>query len=208
TLTDLNAMLHLQLEHFGFLPLWDLLDAAINAPDSGIDAQGRGGQVFQWNGHAVRAQFESFDYWASRGAGKSIVGEEETLARGYIDWTREFRQYLTTLQAHGVKVEQYLPGSPADTLQKSFHIEVSENRPRETLAQVTEHSAGDLGTVAVSVVTEGKQLNYYPLEARGLDRLHAAIRESLGKAEAVSFPGSLQIETRSRRLVPDRMNSG
>jgi hypothetical protein len=30
TLTDLNAMLRMQLDHFGFLPLWELLDAALS----------------------------------------------------------------------------------------------------------------------------------------------------------------------------------
>jgi len=208
TLTDLNAMLHLQLEHFGFLPLWDLLDAAINAPQSQIEAEGRGGQAYHWNGEAVRARFESFDYWATRGAGHSCEDDTGALAEGYTDWTREYRQYLTTLQAHGVPVEQYLPDSPEQTLQKSFHIEVSHHQPASSSAQVTEHSAGDLGTVAVSVLTQGKQLNYYPLEARGLDRLHAAITESLGKAEAVSFPGSLQIDAVSRCLVPDRLKTG
>jgi hypothetical protein len=37
TVTDLNAMLHLQLEHFGFLPLWQLLDTAMNHPATRLD---------------------------------------------------------------------------------------------------------------------------------------------------------------------------
>ncbi|NOR20589.1 MAG: hypothetical protein GQ538_10935 [Xanthomonadales bacterium] len=32
TMVDLNAMLRMQLQHFGFLPLWELLDAAMNIP--------------------------------------------------------------------------------------------------------------------------------------------------------------------------------
>lgn len=205
TLTDLNAMLHLQLEHFGFLPLWDLLDAAMNAPESTIEAHGRGGQHFRWNGKAVNTVFETFDYWANRGAGADLAGNAGSLADAYIDWTREYRQYLTTLQAHGVRVEQFLPDRPGEPLTQSFHIEVSENLPSPASAQVTEHSAGELGTLAVSVISRGKQLNYYPLEARGLNRLHAAIRESLGRAEAVSFPGAVQVDANARCLVPDRM---
>lgn len=208
TLTDLNAMLHLQLEHFGFLPLWDLLDAAINASRLPIESEGRGGQVFEWNGEAVRARFETFDYWATQGSGRSCEDDIAALSRGYVDWTREYRQYLTTLQAHAVPIEQYVPEAPGQVLQKSFHIEVSRNHPEPSSAQVTEHSADDLGTVAVSVVSKDKQLNYYPLQARGLDRLHAAISESLGKAEAVSFPGALQVDAVSRCLVPDRMKTG
>lgn len=203
TITDLNAMLHLQLEHFGFLPLWDLVDAAINGSAGELDAQGRGGQRFRWNGQAVRCCFETFDHWASEGAGREIHGEAEVLASSYEEWTREYRQYLTTLEAHAIPVEQYLPDAPGATLNGSFHVETSANSPGGPAAQVTEHSAGDLGTVAVTVISGDAQFNYYPLRASGLNQLHTAIRDRLGCAEAVSFPGRIEIDAATRRLVPD-----
>ena len=85
TVTDLNAMLHLQLEHFGFLPLWQLLDAGINTPHETLSVEGSAGQVFSWNGSAVRGVFETFDYWAQSGAGKAQASGGQMLAQGYAE---------------------------------------------------------------------------------------------------------------------------
>ncbi len=41
TLMDLNAMFRLQLEHFGFLPLWQLLDAALNDQEDELAVEAR-----------------------------------------------------------------------------------------------------------------------------------------------------------------------
>ena len=208
TLTDLNAMLHLQLEHFGFLPLWQLLDAAINTPDESLSVTGTGGQEFRWTGNAVRCSFETFDYWSTRGAGKARAADGQLLAQGYSDWTREYRQYLTTLAAHDVNLEQVLADEPGQVLKGNFQVETSAYQLRREAAQVTEHSSGDLGTVAVTVVGENGQLNYYPLAPSGLNDLHASIRKTLGATDGVSFPGSILYDHRSRQLQPDALPSG
>ncbi|NIN60018.1 MAG: hypothetical protein GTN56_09505 [Xanthomonadales bacterium] len=205
TLTDLQALLRLQLEHFGFLALWELLDAALSDRPEPLEAIGRGGQSFCWREGAVHARFETFDHWAATGAGAGEPAIKNQLARAYADWTREYRQYLTTLQAHAVTVLQHLPGRDAEALAGTFLVEKSAQAPSRDTAPVTEHSAGDLGSIAVTVIDAGQQHNYYPLTPAGLNALHAAIREQGLAAGGVAFPGGIRYDERSRRLVGDSL---
>lgn len=206
TVTDLNAMLHLHLDHFGFLPLWQLLDRAVNQVGEALTVEGRGGQRFHWNGETVESRFETFDEWA-RGSGKSVPAADQLLAQAYADWTREYRQYLTTLLAHGVTVQQRLAEGMERSADGSFMVETKPGAPARDAAGVTEHSAGELGTVAVTVINEGSQQNYYPLEPRGLNYLHAAIRESLGGTPSVSFPGCILYDPGQRSLQADSLRA-
>jgi hypothetical protein len=206
TVADLNAMLHLQLDHFGFLPLWQLLDHAVNEVGETLTVEARGGQRFHWNGEFVESRFETFDEWA-RGSGKSLPAADQLLAQAYADWTREYRQYLTTLLAHGITVHQQLAEGLERSADGSFLIETSSSTPARDAAAVTEHSAGELGTVAVTVISEGRQRNYYPLEPRGLNQLHAAIRESLGGTPSMSFPGCILYDPGQRSLQADSLRA-
>lgn len=208
TLTDLNAMLHLQLEHFGFLPLWQLLDAAINTPHETLSVKGSAGQAFSWNGSAVRGVFQTFDHWARDGAGKAQAGGGQMLAQGYADWTREYRQFLTTLSAHEIPVEQVLPGNTEEALKGSFLVETSSFQPRQESIEITEHSSGELGTVAVTVTRNGGQYNYYPLVPAGLNELHACVRETLDGTAEISFPGCIVYDEHSRQMRPDHHHAG
>ncbi len=208
TLTDLHTMLRMQLEHFGFLALWELLDAAFEERTEPLTVAGRGGQQYRWRDGAVHCAFETFDYWAGHGAGRDQPGTDLVLAKEYAEWTREYRQYLTTLQAHAVPVRQHLPGSEDEPLETSFLVEDAGPAPRRHSVQLTEHSSGDLGTVAVTVVHEGEQYNYYPLTPPGLNDLHASIRaEGLGSG-GVAFPGGINYDARMRRLVPETLPAG
>jgi hypothetical protein len=110
TLTDLNAMLRLQLEHFGFLPLWELLDAALSGRGDALRVRTPSGKTLDWKDGEVHAVFETFDYWAREGGGAGLPAGRLALAGGYGDWTREMRQYTTTLRAHGVAISFHLPG--------------------------------------------------------------------------------------------------
>jgi len=53
TITDLNALLRLQLEHYGFLPLWELLDTAIHSPEQVMQVTTAEGLNFEWRDSAV-----------------------------------------------------------------------------------------------------------------------------------------------------------
>jgi len=203
TLTDLNAMLHLQLDHFGFLPLWELLDAALEHRDDAFSVSGRSGQRFDYSDGQVQGHFETFDYWAREGSGKETPGDAQALAQGYAEWTREYRQYLVTLAAHRVPVTQCRAGRPDELLEGPFLVEECELAVRPGTAPVTEHLAGDLGVVAITVAAEGGRLNFYPLRPDGLNELHAHLREAGYAARGVAFPGSISCDPELRRLQPD-----
>ena len=114
TLTDLEAMLRLQLEHFGFLPLWELVDAALHGGGA-LEVASRvvlsdkttiDGPRFSWDGKGVTASFETFDHWANLGQGRELPAER--LEEAYGHWLRHYRQFLVTLDAHAVPVTQRL----------------------------------------------------------------------------------------------------
>ncbi len=200
TLTDLSAMLRMQLEHFGFLPLWELLDAALGGTEA-LAVTSDKGIPLEWRDGAVHAPFHTFDSWANDGPGAAAPAQRQALAEGYADWTREARQYLTTLRAHGLQVVFH--GPQGEALENSFFIEEGLARPGSRRTAVTEHSFGDLGTIAVSVVDGDTVLNYYPLTAAGLNDLHADIRARIPAGHTVSFPGTLLYDEEARRLVAD-----
>lgn len=203
TLTDLLALLRLQLEHFGFLPLWELLYAALTDAPGPVAAEARQGQCFEWREGAVHGAFQTFDQWAAHDPLSAGDGADESLAAGYAQWMREYRQYLTTLGAHAVPVVQHAASLDGEALESGFYVEPSANEPAPGAAELTEHSCPDLGVVAVSVVHAGRQHNYYPLTPAGLNDLHAAIRSrGLGPA-GFSYPGGLLYHPARRCLVPD-----
>lgn len=204
TITDLNALLRLQLEHYGFLPLWELLDAAINTPDATLEVCTPTGLVFKWRDGAVHSFFESFDWWAKYGGGADVAASKQQLQSAYTEWTREYRRYLTMLTAHGVKVGQHLPGLEDTSIKDSFLIEESTYEPDKAAASVTEHTADDLGTIAVTVVSGQRQMNFYPLEAGGINDLHEFIRTQ-GYSVNIAYPGRICYEESSRQLVADSL---
>jgi len=122
TITDLNAMLHLQLKHYGFLPLWELLDAAMTPPENTLEVDTPGGLKFQWRDGAVHSFFESFDWWAQYGSGADKPASDQQLQESYADWTREYRRYLTMLVAHGIRVCQPTVTRCASSLTHPFTV--------------------------------------------------------------------------------------
>lgn len=202
TLTDLNALLRLQLEHFGFLPLWELLDAALAGREDRLTVTTPLGQVYDWWDGAVHADFETFDYWASEGDGAERPSARLALADAYGDRTREMRQYMTTLRAHGLTVRYRLPGTDAP-LDGSFLVESSETEAGAHHAAITEHSLHGIGTLAVTVVRDGRIEHYYPLDPRGLNDIHACLRERVPGGQTVAFPGTVVYDENTRRLQPD-----
>jgi len=202
TIMDLNALLRLQLEHFGFLPLWELLDAAINPASAALEVATPAGPRFKWTDGAVHCFFESFDWWAQHGGGRELPAGQHRLQASYAAWTREYRRYLTMLTAHGVRVIQHLPGLEDAELTDSFLLEESTNAPEPFAAPVTAHAADDLGTIAVTVIRGPRQINLYPLRASGLDDLHRFIRDE-GFSGDIAYPGRLCYDENARRLVAE-----
>jgi hypothetical protein len=202
TSTDLNAMLRLQLEHHGFLPIWELLDAALYERVEPLTVSTASGKTWHWEAGAAHSTFETFDYWASEGAGAEVAADRLALAAGYAEWTRELRQYLVTLRAHGLAVRLVLPGS-TEPLTDSFLIEVSANAAQEGACVITEHQFDDLGTIAVTVVSGARVENWYPLRPRGLNDMHVRLRQQASAEQTVAFPGTILYDEDTRRLRPE-----
>jgi hypothetical protein len=202
TLTDLNAMLRLQLEHYGFLPIWELLDAALYERARPLTVTTASGKTWQWRAGAAHTTFETFDYWASEGAGAGTAAARLALAAGYAEWTRELRQYLTTLQAHGLTVRLQPPGS-AEPLAGTFLTEVSGDPAKGGDCIVTEHHFDDLGTIAITVVRDSRIENWYPLRPSGLNDMHDLLRKEAPAGQTVAFPGTILYDETTRRLRPE-----
>ena len=202
TMTDLMAMLRLQLEHFGFLPLWDLLDAALNGRIEPLACTTALGNEPEWHDGGVGLTFMTFDHWAREGAGKTLPAKGQALAEAYGNWTREMRQYLTTLRAHGVEVTLHLPGDET-ALEGSYFCEDAPAREQHRNCTITEHTWDELGLIAVSVANDEGLQHFYPLRAAGLNDLHAAIQRIVPPGHTISYPGTLLYDENSRCLAPD-----
>jgi hypothetical protein len=202
TLTDLNAMLRLQLEHYGFLAIWELLDAALFERDGELTVTTATGKPWTWRSGAAHTTFETFDYWATEGAGAGLPANRMSLAAGYAEWTRELRQYLTTLGAHGLNIQLHLPGE-SRPLTDSFLAEVSANAAQDGACAVTEHDFDDLGTIAITVVAEDQVENWYPLRPSGLNDMHDRLRAEARGGHTIAFPGTILYDESSRRLRPE-----
>jgi len=203
TLMDLNAMFRLQLEHFGFLPLWQLLDAALTGLDETLEVSLDNGQVFTWRAGAVHTRFETFDYWSQAGGGKHLDSKRGHLADAYAEWTRTLRQILTMLRAHDVQLEFHLPEQQEQALDGSFFIEQSTRRTGSRCAEVTEHSSSELGTICISVVSNSVQDNYYPLTPEGLNDIQQVIRERGLGGQTIAFPGCILCDEAQRVLMAE-----
>lgn len=204
TVTDLNALLHLQLEHYGFLPLWELLDAAITQSSNNHEVNTADGLRFKWQDDRVHSFFETFDWWAQYGKGADKPAHEQQLQSAYAKWTREYRRYLTMLTAHGITVSQHLPGLEDSELTDSFLLEESTTTPASSSAPVTAHSTQDLGTIAITVVNGNRQMNFYPLTAEGLNDLHQFIRDQ-GYSGDVAYLDRLHYDEKARSLIAESL---
>lgn len=202
TLTDLLAMLRLQLEHFGFPGLWTLLDSALEAAEP-VEVRTDRGHRFNYRDGSVTGEFQTFDHWARDGAGRDVPAERLALAAAYADWTREFRQFLTTLSAHGVPFRSEVQASPGGDLHDGWYSEVTDHAAAPAAASVTGHSAGELGTVAITEVRDGRLVHHYPLGPDGLNAIHAALGAGGQAKGAVAWPGGICHDPVERRLLPD-----
>jgi hypothetical protein len=201
TLTDLNAMFRLQLEHFGFIPLWELLDAALNGRPDSLTVNTESGQAYEWRDGRVHSRFETFNSWASQGQGRDLAASRQALAGGYGEWTRQARQYLTTLRAHGLDVQYH--AADGRQLEGTFFAEADDTGPGENDAAITEHSFEELGTIAITAVHDGRVLHYYPLVPQGLNDIHAYLRKRVPAGQTIAFPNTILYDRNTRQLVPD-----
>lgn len=204
SVAHLGKLLRRQLEHYGFLPLWELLDAALNPPGDSLEVHTAQGARFKWQDGVVHGFFEPFDWWANHGAGVAAVASGQRLQAAYAEWVRGYRRYQSVLASHGVVLTQHLPGLEDAALEGSFLLEESTATPAANAAPVTEHSAGEVGVVAVSVVSGQRQMNFYPLCPAGLNELHRYIHEH-GLGGDTAYPGRICYDRKNRQLMAETL---
>lgn len=207
TLTDLNAMFRLQLEHFGYLPLWDLTDAAVFERNDPLLLEAPNGMRMRWCGTEAHIEFQTFNYWAHQGSGKDVSADG--LGEAYAEWSRELRRYTSTLAAHRVPLRFDLPDNCQGEVSENYLCEDAEpltaNQP---MASITEHSRDDLGIIAITVQSGGRLKHFYPLTPGGLNEIHDHIQNLELRGEGMSFPGKVACCESTRALRPGYFNGG
>jgi len=182
--------------------MWELLDAALSGRTTPLVVATQCGQEFTWKDGAVHTDYETFDNWASSGPGKQILSERQALSAAYGDWTREVRQYLTTLTAHGLELNLRLAGS-GQPLDGTYFMEKAGAVAGASDTTITEHSYSELGTIAVTLRNGDTVENYYPLCPQGLNDIHAHLRQHSPGVHTVAFPGTILYDEKTRRLSAD-----
>lgn len=199
TIADLCALLNVQLENAGLLPLWELLEHAFLERTGSARVELEDGNQFVIEDDSVSTPFLSYARWREAHGGERV---DERVA-SYLRWTRAQRQYCAALDAYGLTVQLLVDGELAPSeqgwLQETVH-DRSDTQIRPQALVVTEHSHPDLGVVALSADLRGEKEmllhrdHYYPLYPQALPHLIEHLR-SLAEAAQVEFrtlrPGAI-----------------
>lgn len=218
TTNDLSAMLSLQFANVGLPELWDLLEAALYAPDEDRwTVTDCGSRVAYLNNH-VEVLFQPFDAWAAA-ADPSL--DSETLASQYAACLRSQRQITVTLNAHGVPVRVIPVWEMPDSLQswrknrpqrapQAMHWHhVTLDGPTEGPVQITQHTDPELGSVAFTVAWQDaageltRIEHHYPLVPQGVAPLMNQMQQMGDGERCLSYPGKLVIDAERRTLTVD-----
>lgn len=191
TFNDLAALMRVQFEHAGFLPLWQLIESALYHPDR-IDRIELDAHQFFATGGGVWTTWITFDEWSRQYS----AGPEEAIA-GYSDWLQIQRQYMAGLQSHAIElhVTPHLPGLSANDSEVALAVaqancldaeaqwlrEPIENRMNSSdtaaVVTVTEHASERLGPFAYTVLVQSADgqllglFNDYPLEPQAMQAI-------------------------------------
>lgn len=229
TLSDLCALLRVQLDGNGLLPLWELLEQSWFERPGVRSVALASGNRFLVAGDHTHTLFYTFDDWAQFGPGRTLPAVE--LGEGYRRWAQRQRQYVMALEAYGLHVRWVLanpqleetlttaegeaakaalreiPCLSGDYLVEAIFQNDSENPERQMT--ITHHADAELGTLAYTVMSvdaNGQLLrleHHYPLQPQGLnviiDRLVQRCTEQ-GAERQVLHPGRLLYSESGRSL--------
>lgn len=229
TVGDLCALLRVQLDGNGLLPLWDLLEQAWFERPGVHSAILEGGNRFLVAGDHAHTLFYTFDDWAQFGPGRGLPATR--LSQGYLGWARLQRQYSMTFEAYGLHVrwvlanprlEQTLAAVEGEAakaamreipcLSGDYLVEAIFQNDSESLEQqmiITNHADPELGTLAYTVMSldaNGQLLrleHHYPLRPQGLNVITDHLIERCveqGTERQVLHPGRLLYSEKGRSL--------
>ena len=229
TVSDLCALLRVQLEANDFLPLWELLEHAWFERPGVRAVVLEAGNRFLVAGDHAHTLFYTFDDWAQFGPGRASPTAE--LGAGYLHWVRAQRQYALALEAYSLHVRRVLanprleetlatagdevalaafrdiPCLSGDYLvERIFHND--HERPERQML-ITHQADAELGTLAYTVTSldaDGQLArleHYYPLQPQGVpviaDQLTQRCAEQ-GAERQVLHPGRLLYSETGRSL--------
>lgn len=225
TFHDLSALMKVQLEHAQFGDLWRLIEAALYRPDSIEDCQLESGNRFLGTGGDVWTPWQSLDAWAAH----HEASAEEAI-RGYGDWVRQQRQYLSGLESHGIAVHAVAPSKgvasadPEVALsvaqahvidpQQPWYREIITEDPtaeRAAIVTLTEQADPQLGPIAYTALVQaadGELLSLvhdYPVMPAGMQAVigHWQARaEALGAQWRLERPGHIVAAGHPAALQP------
>ncbi len=229
TVGDLCALLRVQLEASGFLPLWELLEHAWFERPGIHSAVLEAGNCFLAAGDHVHTLFYTFDDWAQFGPGRALPAAD--LGTGYLNWARAQRQYALALEAYGLHVRRVLanprleetlatadgdaalaafqdiPCLSGDYLvERIFHDD--HERPEQQML-ITHQADAELGTLAYTVTSldaDGQMArleHHYPLQLQGVQVIAAQLTQRCAEQNTerrVLHPGRLLYSEAGRSL--------
>ncbi len=205
TFNDLAALMRVQFEHAGFLPLWQLIESALYHPDRIERIEPESHQFFATGG-SVWTTWVTFDEWSRRHTANSNDAIE-----GYSNWLQIQRQYMAGLESHaiGVHVTPYCPGLSAKDSEVALSVaqancldedaqwlreRIQDQLQRTDTAAVitvTEQSDDRLGPFAYTVLiqsADGQLLglfNDYPLTPKAMQAIIAYWQAEASARKAV-----------------------
>ena len=229
TVSDLCALLRVQLEANDFLPLWELLEHAWFERPGVRAVVLEAGNRFLVAGDHAHTLFYTFDDWAQFGPGRASPTAE--LGAGYLHWVRAQRQYALALEAYSLHVRRVLanprleetlatagdeaalaafrdiPCLSGDYLvERIFHND--HERPERQML-ITHQADAELGTLAYTVTSldaDGQLArleHHYPLQPQGVPAIAAQLTQRCaeqGAERQVLHPGRLLYSETGRSL--------
>ena len=229
TVSDLCALLRVQLEANDFLPLWELLEHAWFERPGVRSIALEAGNRFMVAGDHAHTLFYTFDDWAQFGPGRTLPAAE--LGAGYLKWAQAQRQYALALEAYGLHVrwvlanprlEETLATSDDEAALAAFRdipclsgdylverIFHNDNERPERQMLITHQADAELGTLAYTVTSldaDGQLArleHHYPLQPQGVQVIAAQLTQRCaeqGTERQVLHPGRLLYSEAGRSL--------
>ncbi len=214
SLLDLSAMMRTQFEHAGFLPEWEIIEAALLSQQPQLRQHSPCHNDYFLYQQLVFTPFFSYDFWATHGPGKALPADERR--QGWLRWLQRQRQGVAVMQSHGLDVRQYLPRQWPESQQKiclgginqqvvnedfftEIHAPIDETRG----VTVTEQHIPGLGTVAYTLSQDnGRHLQHlYPLTPEALNTIPQHLQSLFGEHLRLNVVNELRTNPTAERLI-------
>lgn len=199
---DVLAMASAQYASVNLAALWQLLEAALLAPDQAETALSARGLALQFAGGRVRVQSPA--RWLT-----TQTGEARQRAHDFAGILFELRQYAVLLDAHRVPLHLQPGTAGTNAAGPGYLIDgIAEAEPGYGLPELFAHEAPGLGIVAVTVAQRGAGgaarvlAHGYPLSPEALGPLLAALADHYAAQGGIQALGRVWLDAEGRLGAP------